>query len=489
MNRWTLTALALLLLSACKMGPDYTRPATPTGDAWRLAPATAESMANIPWWELLKDEELQKLVRAALEENLDLKVAVASIEQFRAQLLIAKYDLIPSVGYAGGAQYFHNTKDAVGIGPVNIPNASTNTRDGTDFSHESATAGIKWEVDLWGRIRRSIEASQAQLLTQEENQRAVIIGLVGNVAEAYFDLRALDLQVDITKRALKSWEDSVRISKLRFEHGDISKLDLNRFEAERAGAAAQLAELEQQVVQQENQLSLLLGRRPMPINRGVALTAQSMPPQVPPGLPSALLQRRPDIVQAEQELVAATATIGVAQAQRFPSFALTGTAGVAGFQLTGTSAVGPFGTFGASAALTGPILNATSLGYQVQVAEAQAKRAVAQYQKRILTAFKEVEDALITVQKSRERREAQEQQVQALQSSFGLATQRYEGGRATYLDVLTTQRNMFDAELALAKTRRAQLVSVVQLYKALGGGWSPAVPSAAEALPIAFSPR
>ena len=328
-------------------------------------------------------------------------------------------------------------------------------------------------------IRGDVQAANLYLpnFLRRKLQGAPIIGLVGNVAEAYFDLRALDLQVDITKRALKSWEDSVRISRLRFEHGDISKLDLNRFDAERAGAAAQLAELEQHVVQQENQLSLLLGRRPMPIARGFALTEQTMPPEVPPGLPSALLQRRPDIVQAEQELVAANATIGVAQAHRFPQFALTGTAGVAGFQLTGTSAVGPFGTFGASAALTGPILNATSLGYQVQVAEAQAKRAVAQYQKRILTAFKEVEDALIAVQKSRERREAQEQQVQALQSSFGLATQRYQGGRANYLDVLTTQRNMFDAELALANTRRAQLVSVVQLYKALGGGWSP-TPSA-----------
>ena len=489
MHRWMLTTAALLLLSACKMGPDYTRPATPTGDAWRLAPATAESLANLPWWELLKDQELQKLIRTALEENQDLRVAVASIEQFRAQLFIAKYDLIPSVGYQGAAQYFHNTKDAVGIGPINIPDFSNNRSGGTDFSHEAATAGVKWEIDLWGRIRRSIEAARAQLLTQEENQRAVIIGLVGNVAEAYFDLRALDLQVDITKRALKSWEDSVRISRLRFEHGDISKLDLNRFEAERAGAAAQLAELEQHVVQQENQLSLLLGRRPMPIARGLALTEQTMPPEVPPGLPSALLQRRPDIVQAEQELVAANATIGVAQAQRFPQFALTGTAGVAGFQLTGMSAVGPFGTFGASAAITGPLLNATALGYQVQVAEAQTKGALAQYQKKILTAFKEVEDALITVQKSRERRQAQEQQVQALQSALGLATQRYQGGRANYLDVLTTQRNMFDAELALAKTRRAQLVSVVQLYKALGGGWSPAAPSEAEARPVSFSPR
>ena len=329
MHRWMLTAVALLLLSACKMGPDYTRPETPPEDAWRLTPATAESLANLPWWELLKDQELQKLIRTALEENQDLRVAVASVEQFRAQLIISKFDLAPSAGYQGGALTFHNTNDAgadLWTGAT-IPNPTAVGQEEQTSRHLAAAAGLKWEIDLWGRIRRSIEAARAQLLSQEENQRAVIIGLVGNVAEAYFDLRALDLQVDITKRTLKSWEDSVRISRLRFEHGDIPKLDLDRFEAERAGTAAQLAELEQQVVQQENQLSLLLGRRPMPIARGLALTEQSMPPDVPPGLPSALLQRRPDIVQAEQELAAATAKIGVAQAQRFPQFALTGSAG------------------------------------------------------------------------------------------------------------------------------------------------------------------
>ena len=297
--------------------------------------------------------------------------------------------------------------------------------------------------------------------------------------EAYFDLRALDLQVDITKRALKSWEDSVRISKLRFEHGDISKLDLNRFEAERAGSAAQLAELEQQVVQQENQLSLFLGEGRCRSPRGLALTAQSMPPDVPPGLPSALLQRRPDIVQAEQELVAATAGIGVAQAQRFPQFALTGTAGVAGFQLTGMSGVGPFGTFGASAAITGPLLNATALGYQVQVAEAQTKGAVAQYQKKILTAFKEVEDALIAVQKSRERAEAQEQQVQALQS-LALRNPALPGRQGQLSRCSDHAAESIRCGVGPAKTRRAQLVLVVQLYKALGGGWSPAAPAKPE---------
>lgn len=477
MYRWMLTTVSVLSLSACMMGPNYKKPETQAGEAWRLTPATAESLANLPWWELLKDQELQGLIRTALEENQDLRVAVASVEQFRAQLIISKFDLAPSLGYTGEAAVYHNTKsDALtfGSGAI-IPNQSGGS-GGTDFSRAYGLAGLKWELDLWGRIRRSIEATRAQLLSQEENQRAVIIGLVGNVAETYFDLRALDLQVDIAKRTLKTWEESVRISRLRFQHGDIPKLDLDQFEAERAGTAAQLAVLEQQVVQTENQLSLLLGRRPMPIARGLALTEQPMPPDVPPGLPSALLQRRPDILQAEQQFAAATAMIGVAQAQRFPQLALTGAAGGAGFQLNSLS-VGPFATVGASATLTGPLLNATALGYQVQVTEAQAKQALAQYQKAVLVAFKEVEDGLIGIQKTRERRDAQEQQVKSLQSASNFATLRYQGGRANYLDVLTAQRNLFDAELALAKTRRAQLVSMVQLYKALGGGWSPAAPS------------
>ncbi len=473
MHRWLAAAAPIFLLNACMMGPNYTRPETPSGDSWRMAPATAESIANLPWWELLKDQELQKLVRVALQENQDMRVAVASVEQFQAQLVIAKFDLAPSLGYSGTAFTYHNTRNAIGIPGVGaIPGPSTNT-GGFDLSYANATGGVKWEADLWGRIRRSIEATRAQLLSRAENQRAVILDLVSNVAGAYFDLRTLDLQVDITKRTLKTWEESVRISQIKLQQGTIPKLDLDRFEAERANAAAQLADLERQVVQKENQISLLLGRRPMSIPRGVVLTEQIMPPEVPPGLPSDLLQRRPDILQAEQDLAAATANIGVAQAARFPQLALTGTAGVAGLDATSTASLGPFGIFHAAAALSGPLLNATALGYQVDVTEAQTRQALARYEKAVFTAFKEVEDTLIAVQKAREQRAAQEQQVAALQSAFRFADLRYQGGRASYLDVLTAQRTLYESELALAGTRRTQLVSVVQLYKALGGGWSP----------------
>jgi multidrug efflux system outer membrane protein len=486
MRRLILTTVTALSLTACMMGPDYKRPDTPATEAWRLSPATSESIANLTWWELLRDPILQGLIRTALAENLDLRVAFSTIEQYQAQLTITRFDLAPSVTATGTGAYFHSTSNAIGIpagtGAVSIPSGTRS--GGTDFGSEFGGAGVKWELDVWGRIRRSIEAAHAQFLGQIENQRTIVIGLVSNVAQAYFELRSLDLQIDITKRTLKAWDDSIRISRTRYQHGDIPKLDLNQFEAERASTAAQLADLEQQLVQKENLLSVLLGHRPMSIPRGAALTEQTLPPDVPPGLPSDILQRRPDILMAEQELAAASANIGVAQAERFPTLSLTGNAGVSALQLTGLSGQGPFGTFGALGNITAPLFNATALGYQVKASEAKMRQALAAYQRTILSAFQDVENALIAVQKAREKRAAQKQQVEALQSALGFATQRYQGGRASYLDVLTAQRNLFTAELALADTRRAQLTSTVQLYKSLGGGWSPEA-SLAPARPIA----
>jgi multidrug efflux system outer membrane protein len=461
---------AAFLLQGCMMGPDYKRPETPQAESWRVSASTSESMANLPWWELLKDETLQQLIRTALMENLDLQIATANIDQFQAQLTISKFDLIPSFSYQGNAFGFRNTNtSAFPVGGGAIPESQ---RNGLSVNYESIGAGLKWELDVWGRIRRSIEAARAQLLSKQENQRVVILSLVSGVAVSYFDLRALDLQIEIAKRTLKAWDESVRISKLRYQQGDITKLDLDRFVAERAGAAAQLADLERQVVVRENQISVLLGRKPSAVPRGRLLIEQPMPPDVPPGLPSELLQRRPDIMMAEQDLRAASANIGVAQALRFPQLSLTGDMSANSLSVNSNSSK-PFATFKGQASLTGPIFNASALGYQVKAAEAQGNQAIAQYIKTILQAFQEVEDSLITVQKTREQREAQEQQVEALQSALRLADLRYQGGRANYLDVLTAQRALFDAELSLAQTRRNQLVSVVQLYKALGGGWSP----------------
>ncbi|MCC2643509.1 MAG: ttgC [Nitrospira sp.] len=479
-----ISALGMCALAACKMGPDYTRPETVTGDSWRIASATSESIANLPWWELLKDPALHELIRTALQQNQDVRVAAAAVREFRAQVIISRFDLAPSLDYSGTGLFFKTQSDAVpipvgGASAVQIPGLAGGSNT---ITAQSGMGLLKWELDLWGRIRRSIDAAQAQLLSRGENQRTVILELVSAVSQAYFDLRQLDLQVDISQRTLASWDETLKISQVKMEHGVISKLDLDRFEAERAGTASQLADFERQVVQKENQLNLLLGRRPSGIVRGLALTDQLMPPSVPAGLPSDLLARRPDILQAEQELAAATATIGIAQAQRFPAFSLTGALGISSTQLSSLS-IGPSFMQAAIGSLSGPLLNATALGYQVKVAEARAEQASIQYEKAIMTAFKEVEDALIAVQKTREQREAQEVQVTSLRSAFSLAELRYQGGRASYLDVLIAQRDRFNAELALASTRRAELVSVVLLYKALGGGWSPENPNADESAP------
>ncbi len=457
--------LACLALASCAMGPDYERPAVETPQTFRQADAAqgttgpdTESIANLPWWELLHDEELRKLVEIALKENKDLRRAAASVEEYQARLYVARMEFAPTVS----ASVLNPMAKTGGFGPAGFP---------TPFNKYADTT-LSWELDIWGRVRRTNEAARAQLLAQEENKRAVILELVSGVAEAYFDLRQLDLQQEIAAQTLGAWEEAVKIAQARLRQGLISRLDADQFEAERAGAAARVAELERAKVQKENQLSLLLGRNPGAIPRGRSLTDQEVPLSVPAGLPSDLLQRRPDIVVAEQDLHAATARIGVAQAERFPKLTLTGLLGVASPQLSNLLTGGSqFGAAGLG--LAGPIFSAQTLGFEKQAAEAQAKQALASYEKSVLTAFKEVDDALVAIKTSREQVEAQEAQVAALRSALNLAEKRYKGGLAGYLDVLVARRNLFDSELALTSTRRLRLVAVVQVYKALGGGWPP----------------
>jgi outer membrane protein, multidrug efflux system len=459
--RETTIFIAAFLLMSCAMGPDYSRPDIPTSDSFRMAEEGKDlpSLANTLWWELYRDAELQKLIRVALEENKDLKRAVATVDEFAARALVAKTDFAPQMNVTTNAPAFGNTKNLAFPG---FPNP---------FNYY-VQGNLAWELDIWGRIRRSNEAALGDLLAREENRRALIVQIVGGVAQAYFDLRQFDMQLDIAKRTLQAWEESVRIAQLRLREGVIKRLDLDQFEAERENAAARIAELKRQMVQKENELSLLLGRNPGQISRGHSLTEQVMPPVVPAGLPSELLQRRPDVIQAEQQLAAATARIGQAKADRFPKLSITGGLGIASPQLSQLVTHETF--FGvAGPSLAGPLFNAQVLGFQQEAAEAQAKQAVAQYEQTILVAFREVEDALVAVSTAREQAAAQERQVTALRSALHLANLRYQGGLANYLDVLIAQRSLFDAELSLASTRRLHLVSVVQLYKALGGGWSP----------------
>jgi multidrug efflux system outer membrane protein len=460
MRSLALAALSVLMIS-CAMGPDYSRPDIPTSDSFRMTGEEKDlpSLANSPWWELYHDEELQKLIRIALEENKDLKRAVATVDEFAARSLIAKTDFAPQMTTTANAPAFGNTKNIAFRG---FPNSFNYYLQGN----------LAWEIDIWGRIRRSNEAALGDLLAREENRRAVIVQIVGGVAQAYFDLRQFDMQLEIAQRTLQAWEESVRIGQARLRQGLINRLDVDQFEAERENAAARIAELTRQMVQKENELSILLGRNPSKVSRGRSLTEQMMPPVVPAGLPSELLQRRPDVVQAEQGLAAATARIGMAKADRFPKLSITGILGISSPQLSQLVSHDTF--FGvAGPSLTGPLFNAQILGFQQKAAEAQARQALAQYEQTILVAFREVDDALVGVSTAREQAAAQERQVNALQSALRLANLRYKGGLANYLDVLIAQRSLFDAELSLAATRRLHLVSIVQLYKALGGGWSP----------------
>ncbi|HWV44694.1 MAG TPA: efflux transporter outer membrane subunit [Nitrospira sp.] len=460
----TCRCMALLVLSAlltsCAMGPDYKRPQTDVDDRFRMAEGRSDlpSLANLPWWELLRDEQLQQLIRSALEHNWDLQRAVATIDEFRARALVARTDFLPQIATTVNAPAIRHTAFLV----PGFPNL---------FDYYFL-GNLSWELDLWGRIRRSTEGARADLLSKEENRRAVTIQLVSAVAEAYFNLLQFDLQLDIAERTLRSWEESVRIAQARLHQGMTSKLDADQFEAERANAAARTEELQRQMVQAENQLSILLGRRPFAVARGRSLDEQILAPDVPPGLPSELLQRRPDVLVAERQLAAATARIGAAKAARFPKITLTGVAGMANPALQSIfTSPGHFGVFGA--ALAAPIFNAQILGFEQETVEAQSQQAMAQYQQTVLTAFREVEDSLIAVRTARMQSESQQQQVTALQSALKLAELRYKGGLANYLDVLVARRNLFEAELALTSTRRLLLASIVQLYRALGGGWSP----------------
>ena len=458
-RRMRLLCLFIPLLAAgCAMGPDFVRPHIETAEKFRVSEVEGDSIANLPWWALFQDEELQRLITRALVENKNLKHAVASVEEFQARSRIAWMDFAPNMTVTANAPVFGT------LSGFQIPGFPT------PFNYFGQTT-LNWEIDIWGRIRRSTEAARADLMAREENRRAVILTLISAVAQSYFDLLQFDFQLDIAHRALSSWEESVRISRAQLQAGVISRLDLDQFEAERANAAARVAELQRQVIQKENELSVLVGKNPSAIVRGRSLTEQLNRVEVPAGLPSELLQRRPDILQAEQTLAAATARIGMAKAARFPKLSLTGFLGVASPALSNLLLSGSeFGVGGLG--LAGPLLNAQSLGFEQRAAEAQARQALAQYEQTILVAFKEVDDALIAIQTANDQLKAQQQQVDALHSALRVADLRYQGGITSYVDVLLAKRTLFDAEFSLTAMRRFHLVSIIQLYKALGGGWT-----------------
>ena len=459
---WTRAAVLLisLFLTACALGPDYKRPALEVNEQFRMHLHEGSSIATLPWWEFLKDETLQQLIVEALANNQDLKQAAALVTEFQARAYSANMDFLPQLDADVNAPFFGTLG---GFPRAGFP---------TPFNY-FGNATLNWEIDIWGRIRRSTEAARADILAQQENRRAIILLLVSAVAQTYFDLLQYDTQRNIARHALVSWEESVAISKAQLEAGLIPRLDFDQFEAERTNAVALVAQFERLIVQKENELNVLLGRNPTTILRMHSLAQQYIPPEIPAGLPSELLERRPDILQAEQTLAAATARIGMTKAVRLPRITITGILGVASPALSNllTLSDTQFGEGGIG--LAAPLFNARILGFEQRAAEAQANQALAHYRQTILIAFKEVEDALIAIRTASEQRQARQQQVAALQSALHVASLRYKAGITSYVDVLLAKRNLYQAKFSHTEALRLHLVSIVQLYKALGGGWQP----------------
>ena len=461
--RYLLPAL-LILLGGCAAGPDYERPELDVPESYLQPVEQGESFANTPWWELFQDEQLQALIRIALEENQDLGIAAARVEEFRAILGVTRADQFPTVDItASGAQ----AEGSDNVFPGNVPGLPSEKVENYRLS-----ADVFFELDLFGRLRRSTEAARAQLLATEEARRSITISLVASVASTYMLLRDLDAQAEIARRTQRTRADSLAIIQARFDKGTVPKLDVNQAEIELAVADAAIAVAERAVTQTENGLAILLGRNPGAIPRGLALDQQTPPPAIPAGLPSELLQRRPDVLASEAELAAQTARIGVAQAARWPSLSLTGALGFESDDLsTLTDSGSDFWTAGLG--IVAPVFNAGRNKSRVEVEEARTEQALLAYEQTVQRAFREVEDALVAVRTYRVEHEARSRQVAAARSAAMLSRARYDGGVSSYLEVLDTERSLFNAELAESQTLRLYFNAIIELYKALGGGWNP----------------
>jgi multidrug efflux system outer membrane protein len=455
----------IILLSGCMVGPDYQRPPVTAPDAFRASPAPtpdAKSIADLKWFEIFSDEQLQELIRTALAQNYDLRTAVARVDAARANLGITQSYQYPNLGVGGGYTSVQLSRD----GLINIPSGTSRRSDfGSVF-----LSLFPFEIDIWGRLRRATEAAQADLLATDWNRNTVTATLISDVATAYFNLLELDMELAIARNTLATREHSRRLIQLQQQAGIALLVDLRQAEQLVYGAAQSIPGTEQQIEQTENQISLLLGKNPGPVKRGRPLTEQRTPPAVPAGLPSSLLERRPDIQAAEQNLIAANANIGVAKAAYFPQISLTGQFGYASSSLSNLFSSGS-GAWAFLPQITLPIFTAGRTAAGVELAEAQQRSALAQYEKAIQSAFRDVSDALVAYQKVREVRAQRELLVAAVKDRKRLAYRRFEGGIDTFLNALNSDQDLFAAELSLAQARLEELRSLVQLYRALGGGW------------------
>jgi outer membrane protein, multidrug efflux system len=454
----TLVAALALTSAACRLGPDYSRPPLPTPPQYRFAEAVAQnsSVADLPWFDVFQDPALQALVREAIANNLDLKVAAARVEEMRAQAGIVKSYLYPQVD--GGVTY--------GL------RQSSSSDEADDTTHQSAVYGFRlsWELDLFGKIRSQHEAALAIVLASEQGRRGVLVTLVGDVATNYFLLRQLDLQLDIARQTLRVNDQTVDYFRTRLDGGVSNRLELDRIQALRAQTAATIPDFERQIAIVEHLLSMLVGRPPAAVVRDSGRPLEVPPPDIPVGVPASLLERRPDVVMAEQQLVAANADIGAAKALFYPAISLTGfLGGVSGDLVQFLGGTG--GVWSVGAGMLQPIFQAGRNRRNLEATEARFNQAVALYQKAALNGYREVADSLVTMQKLALVRVERETSVTALTDAADLARARYDSGLASYIEILTADQDLFQQQILLADVRGAELRARAEVYRALGGGW------------------
>ncbi len=465
-------ALATIALG-CATGPDYQRPELPTTPAFRDVSEEVGSIADLPWWEVFRDDTLVALIHESLANNRDLAAAASNVEVARYRAAVQRGELFPRLDYEADAARGEDTF-------LRAPSPGRGTE-----SDYSAIANVFWEIDVWGRIRRASEATRAELMASEAFRRAVVLSLVSGVAQAWFELLELDRELEIALESVRSFQETYDLFERQYLGGVTSKLDSLRAEAALAQAAALVPELERRIVAKENELSVLLGRPAGAIPRGAALEAQAIPPEVPVGVPSLLLERRPDLIEAEETLVASNARIGQALAEYFPRIGLTALAGSVSNELSDLLESGT-GLWAVGGSALGPLFTFGQTTYTWRAAQAASDTSRALYEGAVLTALREVSDALTAREKLVGVRAEQQRAVVALRESVRMSQVRYLGGLSTYIEVLDAQQQLYPAEFDLARTERDQLLAVVALYRTLGGGWEQA--PEAPALPTPLVP-
>ncbi|MFO1413912.1 MAG: efflux transporter outer membrane subunit [Burkholderiales bacterium] len=451
---------AALLAAACTVGPDYARPAIDTPAAWRIDYPKAADVANTAWWEQFRDPMLDDLIATALRENRDIRIAAARVEQFAGALVATRSQLFPQVGYGAAA----SRAQASRVGQPPIPEPFSN-----QFTLYEASLGASWQLDLFGRVRRLTEAAQAQVYATEQAQRGVILTVVANVASSYIVLRAQDRQLEIARATAAAFGETARIFDLRFKAGIVSQSEVTQIRSQYQQALAAIPAFEQAIAAQENLISILLGRNSGPIPRGKTID-QLIAPLIPADLPATLLERRPDILQAEQNLVAANANVGATRALYYPTINLTGALGSASTAF-GSFLTGPATAWLLAAGITGPIFTAGGIAGQVQSAEAQKQQATLVYQQVILNAFRETNDALTGSQKKIDEFAMQAERVRQLREFARLARLKFDKGIVGYLEVLIADNELFAAELAAVRLQAERYTQLVAVYQAMGGGW------------------